>query len=123
MIKITEALISQKIDEDALLIINSGRYEFKNKGIDVFINAMGELNDRKLSRQIIAVIAVPAHNVDVYKSLLNKLDNNDFETPTPNQYLTHHLFDPDNDPILRAIKENRLNNSTEDNVKIMFIPS
>ncbi len=123
VIKITEALISQKIDEDALLIINSGRYEFKNKGIDVFINAMGELNDRKLSRQIIAVIAVPAHNVDVYKSLLNKLDNNDFETPTPNQYLTHHLFDPDNDPILRAIKENRLNNSTEDNVKIMFIPS
>ncbi|MBP1645066.1 MAG: glgP [Bacteroidetes bacterium] len=123
VIKITEALINQKIDKDALLIINSGRYEFKNKGIDVFINAMGELNDKKLSRQIIAVIAVPAHNVDIYKSLLDKIENNTFNQPSSNQYLTHHLFDPENDPILRAIKENKLNNSPEDNVKIMFIPS
>lgn len=123
VIKITEALINQKIDNNALLIINSGRYEYKNKGIDVFINAMGELNDKKLSRQIIAVIAVPAHNVDIYKSLLERIENNTFEQPSSNQYLTHHLFDPENDPILRAIKENKLNNSPENNVKIMFIPS
>lgn len=123
VIDIAEALTSQKIDEDALLIINSGRYEFKNKGIDVFINAMGQLNDMKLNRQIVAVIAVPAHNVDVYKSLLDKLENKDFSEPTTNQYLTHHLFDPENDPILKAIKENKLNNSPDDNVKIMFIPS
>lgn len=123
IIDITEALTNQKIDDDALLIITSGRYEFTNKGIDVFINAMGELNKKKLKRQIIAVVAVPAHNVDIYKSLLENLDKPNFLEPKSNQYLTHHLFDPENDPILRTIKENNLNNSIDDNVKIMFIPS
>ncbi|MCK9162797.1 MAG: alpha-glucan family phosphorylase [Bacteroidales bacterium] len=120
---IVQALTNQKIDDNALLIINSGRYEFNNKGIDVFINAMGELNRKKLTRQIVAVIAVPAHNVDIYKSLLGKIDNPNFSEPTTNQYLTHHLFDPEHDPILRIIKKNELNNSINDNVKIMFIPS
>ena len=123
IIDVTQALTNQKIDDNALLIINSGRYEFKNKGIDVFINAMGDLNRKKLSRQIISIIAVPAHNVDVYQSLLSKIDNPDFSQPTTNQYLTHHLFDPEFDPILRTIKENDLKNSVDDNVKIMFIPS
>jgi phosphorylase/glycogen(starch) synthase len=123
VIEVTEALTNQKINNDAILIINSGRYEFKNKGIDVFINVMGELNKKNLSQQIIAVIAVPAHNVDVYKSLLAKMGNPDFNNPTPNQHLTHHLFDPERDPIIKTITENGLNNSPEDNVKIMFIPS
>ncbi len=118
--EVIESLTNQQIDKDALLIINSGRYEFKNKGIDVFINAMGELNRKELPRQVIAVIAVPAHNVDVYKSLLDAVD---YSKPTTNQYLTHHLFDPEHDPILRAIRENDLKNSPSDNVKIMFIPS
>lgn len=123
IIDVVEALTNQKINEDAYLIINSGRYEFKNKGIDVFINAMGELNKKKLPRQVVAIISVPAHNVDIYKSLVERMGNPNYSQPITNQYLTHHLFDPEHDPILRAIRENDLNNSPSDNVKIMFIPS
>lgn len=119
---VAQAITNQKIDDDAYLIINSGRYEFKNKGIDVFINAMGELNKKELDRQIIAVIAVPAHTTDIYRSMLERMGNQDFNNPTSNQYLTHHLFDPEHDPILKAIKDNALNNSPSDSVKIIFIP-
>ncbi|MDR0971724.1 MAG: alpha-glucan family phosphorylase [Bacteroidales bacterium] len=123
IISIAQALCCSPINEDAILIINSGRYEFKNKGIDVFINAMGQLNRSNIQKDVVAVIAVPAHNVDIYQSLLERMEKKDFSSPQTNQYLTHHLFDPENDPILRTIKENNLNNSPEDKVKIMFVPS
>lgn len=123
ILSVMRALTSTEIEEDAFLVINSGRYEFHNKGIDLFIRAMGELNKRNISRQIVAVIAVPAHHVDAYQSLLESMNNEHFESPTPNRYLTHHLCDPEHDPILRAIEECGLNNSADEKVKIVFIPS
>ena len=94
IIEIAQKLTSTTISQDAFLIINSGRYEFKNKGIDVFIKALGEVNKSKIEKDVVAVIAVPAYNVDSQK-----------------------------DAILNEIKANNLNNSQEDKVKIVFIPS
>jgi phosphorylase/glycogen(starch) synthase len=94
IIEIAQKLTSTTILQDAFLIINSGRYEFKNKGIDVFIKALGEVNKSKIEKDVVAVIAVPAYNVDSQK-----------------------------DAILNEIKANNLNNSQEDKVKIIFIPS
>lgn len=83
-----------EISDNAFLIINSGRYEFKNKGIDLFIKALGELNQSNIERQIIGVIAVPAY-----------------------------IEDKEKDAIYKAIKESNLQNLATDKVKILFIPS
>ena len=37
-----EDLLNQKLDENTQFIVNSGRYEFKNKGIDLFIDSLAE---------------------------------------------------------------------------------
>jgi glycogen synthase len=55
----------------------SGRYEFHNKGIDVFIDALGKLNAQlkkdKSKRQVVAFIFVPAGtNGEDYQVLKNK---------------------------------------------------
>lgn len=52
--------------EETLFYFISGRYEFRNKGIDLFIDALGELN-KKLKQEdarktVIAFIWVPAEN-------------------------------------------------------------
>lgn len=94
IISVAEKLTNTKILQDAFLIINSGRYEFKNKGINVFIKALGELNKSNIEKEVVAVIAVPAYNVD-----------------------------EQSDPILNEIKANNLNNSQSEKVKIIFIPS
>jgi phosphorylase/glycogen(starch) synthase len=41
---VAEGLLNQSLSKDSILIINSGRYEFRNKGIDLFIDVMGRLN-------------------------------------------------------------------------------
>lgn len=39
-----QALLGRAVAEDALIVGISGRYEFKNKGLDVFVEALGRLN-------------------------------------------------------------------------------
>jgi len=124
ILSVFSALTNQELKEDSLLIINSGRYEFKNKGIDLFIDAIGKLNKRNdLNRDIIAVIAVPAHQAGLNYDLLDRIKNPDFANPISNKYLTHRLYDADKDPVLQYIHKNELNNSQEDKVKIFFIPA
>ena len=44
LLKVAQALLGRTVAEDALIVGISGRYEFKNKGLDVFIEALGRLN-------------------------------------------------------------------------------
>ena len=121
---IVEKMINQKIDDNALYILTSGRYEFHNKGIDVFIDTLGQLNNTTtLTRQVVAVIAVPAHTTEPYWNLTDNNIQPDYNNPTPEQYTTHSLYNYDSDPIITYIKKNKLNNSPTDKVKIIFIPS
>ncbi|PIT84679.1 hypothetical protein COU37_02020 [Candidatus Micrarchaeota archaeon CG10_big_fil_rev_8_21_14_0_10_45_29] len=52
--------------DNALLVFTSGRYEFTNKGFDIFISALGKLNSQlkkegqKKQKQVIAFIFAPS---------------------------------------------------------------
>ena len=121
---ILEKMINQKIDHNAFYVLTSGRYEFHNKGIDVFIDALGILNaDTSLTRQVVAVIAVPAHTSEPNWELMDTDKLPDYKNPTPERYSTPYLHNYDNDPIITCIKKNKLYNSPTDKVKVMFVPS
>ncbi|MEI6820481.1 MAG: alpha-glucan family phosphorylase [Bacteroidota bacterium] len=124
IIDTVSALLNQQLSKDSMLIINSGRYEYKNKGIDLFIDALGKLNKQQdLQKDIIAIISVPAHQAGARQDLLDRMLNPDFYSPISNEYLTHRLYEPENDPILKQIKKNELNNSPSDKVKVIFVPA
>ena len=54
LINAAEKLLGCEIDPNALLISTSGRYEYRNKGIDVFIEAMNSIRTcGKLQREIV----------------------------------------------------------------------
>ncbi len=121
---VVAALLNRPITDDAFLVGISGRYEYTNKGIDVFVDAMGKLNkEGKLQREVIAFIMVPAGHHGPNKELLNNLHNPSQAQPVPNSYVTHYLSDPENDPALRRIREVGLHNGENDKVKIIFVPS
>jgi len=121
---VAEAILARPIDKNALFIGTSGRYEFKNKGIDVFIEALGNLNKNKdLTREIVAFILVPAGHHGPIEQLLTNLKDKKNAVPLNNPYLSHSLNDEHYDPVLKAIYSNELRNSNEDKIKIFFVPS
>ena len=121
LIKVTEAAIGYKLN-NPYFVINSGRYEFKNKGIDVFIKALKKLNDEATedARDIVAVIAVPAHHSNPNMVLLDRLQG--IENNEAPQHLTHHLFNEQYDPSMNLIKELQLDNGKNKKVKVLFTP-
>ena len=129
-----------KLSEDALFVLNSGRYEFYNKGIDVFIDALGKLNRENNEKEIVAVIAVPAHHISpvlnaekqnketIYQNQDSLERNQDliFQNQDSDSYLkytTHRLFDSGNDSVVKRLKECGLDNSESSKVKVLFVPS
>ena len=122
-LQVAQALLGRPVDENALLIGTSGRYEFHNKGIDVFIDAMGRLNGESgLDREILAFILVPAGHSVPNQELLHNLKQPNQATPAKNLYLTHYLTDEVNDAVINRIKATKLNNGESDKVKIFFVP-
>lgn len=122
--EVIDALCGTSVPRDSMLMLSSGRYEFKNKGIDLYIKALGSLNRQdSLKNYIVAVIAVPGNIAGPSKPLVNRLHGQDKDSfPTENP-CTHHIFDYQYDMILNALRENGLQNRAEDKVKVMFVPA
>ncbi|MEE4196886.1 MAG: alpha-glucan family phosphorylase [Bacteroidales bacterium] len=123
--EVAEALLTYDIPKDSLVVGISGRYEFKNKGIDVFLEALASLNQSKeLKKNILACILIPAGHhgprKDVFHNLMDKEGEDIIEIS--NNHITHYLIDPEYDPVLKRARELGLNNSREDQVKLIFAP-
>lgn len=123
LLKVAEALIGEKLPADALLVANSGRYEYRNKGLDAFINSLCMVNKQyTIKKTIVAFILVPANHYGPQKKLLDILAGNS-ELTMEQKTLTHGLHDAEWDPVLLKIKECPLLNATQDKVKLIFVPS
>ncbi|MDR0835021.1 MAG: glycosyl transferase [Tannerella sp.] len=124
LLNVAEKLTGSKIGDDAFLMVTSGRYEYRNKGLDVFIEAINNL--RKTGgehNEIVAFIMVPAW-VYAARADLKYLLQNDVESKTPLQtpFLTHWLNDEPHDKILNYIRQSGFTNAPDEKVKIVFVP-
>ena len=121
--KVAEAVLGYTLSKKCLFIASSGRYEFRNKGIDIYINSLGELNkNNELADECVAFILIPAYHKGPRQDLIDILYNNGPANGI-DRYLTHCLHYPTSDPILDSIQNNGLTNSKESNIKIIFVPS
>jgi hypothetical protein len=121
--KVAECLLTYQLPEDTLFVATSGRYEFLNKGLDVFIESLKRLEySQTLPRTVVAFLMVPAYISGPRKDLQSHLNGND-NVPHGNPFVTHQLVEPWHDPILSSISWSHLTNAKETKVKIIFVPS
>lgn len=124
MIRVAEACLGYKYEKDPLIVGTSGRYEFHNKGIDVFMEALKRLADKdKTGREILAYITVPAGNNGPRKDLAaNLADPSRQIDPELYKYTTHYLANQEWDPVVMAMRGSRLLDP-QSRVKVIFVPS
>lgn len=124
LINVAEKLLGCPIDPHALLISTSGRYEYRNKGIDVFIEAMNRIRTSgRLQREVIAFIMVPAW-VRAPRADLKEVIEKDIQTTAPLQmpFITHWLHNMAEDKVLNYIAHAGFTNAASDKLKIIFVP-
>ncbi|WP_254555274.1 hypothetical protein, partial [Salmonella enterica] len=55
LLEVANALLGETLDDDTLIVSTSGRYEFRNKGVDVYIESMNRLlRDKDLKKKVLA---------------------------------------------------------------------
>lgn len=122
--KVAETLTGSKISDDALFVGASGRYEYRNKGLDVFIEALKLLSQNsQVKREVVAFILVPAWISGPRKDLQEKLENPKAKYQLLNNNVTHDLCNFNEDNVLNALRFFQLENGKKDKVKVVFVPS
>ena len=122
LIEVTQAITGQKIEENTLFVVNSGRYEFRNKGIDLYIEGLAKLKNQHTDRPIVAYIMVPAGINGERSELIKKMTTPLQDSPVLFDYATHMLQDTAHDPIINHLKKNNLDNAPNTQVKVIFVP-
>ncbi len=124
LLAVANAITGYDFNNETFIIGTSGRYEFKNKGIDLFIDALKELNESEtLEKDILAYILVPANHYGPRKDIINKLNNKDVNFESIDPFLTHGLHDMEFDPVINKLKDAGLDNKEDSQVKVIFVPS
>lgn len=124
LLNVANKLLGTHLDDNTILVSTSGRYEFKNKGLDVYLESMNRLNrDKNLQKDVVAFVTVPGWVGEPREDLKERLDSkNDFDTPLYCPFVTHWLHDMSNDKVLDMLKYLGMSNAATDKVKIIFLP-
>ena len=124
LLDVANALLGEDLDDNTLIISTSGRYEFRNKGIDVFVEAMNRLlRDKELQKKVVAFIEVPGWVGEPREDLKERLKSGKkFDTPLNVPQVTHWLHNMSYDNVLGMMKYYDMHNRKDESVKVIFLP-
>ena len=126
--RVANALTGCTFADDTLVVATSGRYEIKNKGIDVFVDAMNRLrhmlNAEGEGRQVLALVEVPAWSGEAREDLKARLKGRAkvYDTALECPVITHELHNFDEDNVMGQLRYFDFWNGADDRVKIIFVP-
>lgn len=125
ILRLANALTGVDFQEETLIVSTSGRYEVRNKGIDVFVSALNRLRaEVPTDKKIIALIEVPAWVYAPRQDLAERIQSTQaiFSTPLDQPYITHWLHNMSEDAVLQMFRHYQIKNQSNDNVFFIFIP-
>lgn len=122
ILKVASALTGRKYNDNTFIIATSGRHEYRNKGLDVYLDAIGSLNGLATAeQQVIALVLVPGWVKEPSGSLLMNLDFNGTDHSGAD-FLTHRLNNEDTDEVCVKIRQLERNDRLN-NIKVIYVPS
>ncbi len=121
LIGVANALTGADYDDNAFVVITSGRCEYRNKGIDVYLDMADTLRHLEACRKVIAYVMVPAWPKEAREDLRTRLDNNTAEGALTEPVLTHWLNNPDSDMVINRIRSLGFCN-IDPRVTVIYVP-
>ncbi|MCC8117497.1 MAG: glycogen/starch synthase [Bacteroidales bacterium] len=121
MLRVADILTGNKYPDNSFIIITSGRCEYRNKGLDLFLDSIAKLGDLDPARKILAFVMVPAWVKCPRQDLSNSLRLN---TPWHhnNPVITHELNNPWEDAVLNRIHSIGFTNDKDSRVSVIYVP-
>ncbi|WP_319466438.1 alpha-glucan family phosphorylase [uncultured Pseudodesulfovibrio sp.] len=108
-----------------LLVATSGRYEFHNKGIDLLLDSLAEVDGQLATSESDTTVVTFLLVSCGYAGFSDEARRRMKEEQTLQKFAgisTHQLFNAEQDPIVNRCRDNRLDNGPEKRCCVIFIP-
>lgn len=118
---VVSALTGQDMDDDTFIVATSGRNEYRNKGIDLFLDAVNRLGEIDPQRRVLALILVPAW-VKEARADLKEAMSAPYRNALNEPIITHWLNNQDSDSIICRIRSLGFENGSASRVMVVYVP-
>ena len=125
ILSVANKLFGTNWGNETVIVATGGRYEFRNKGIDLFLESMRALRDsgKTADVHILALINVPAWVKEPRTDLQARVLMQDTDTkPLDMPLTTHWLYNMGEDRVITTLQSMGFRNAPEDNIKVLFVP-
>lgn len=121
LIEIASILRGRKFADDVFMVATSGRNEYRNKGLDLFIDSMAQLDDDKPAGDVLAFILTPAWVKEPSGALIVDMADGGRVQPTPD-FITHRLNNEDSDMVFGRLRDLEAQGRFHGKVHVIYVP-
>lgn len=122
MLNVGSKMSGQPLGDNTFIIATSGRCEYRNKGIDVFLDAAKKLEQADVKANLLLYILVPAWTGAPKQELKDALAADKY-VPVPDPASTHTVQNPGGeDAILGRMHQLGLGANSGSKVQVIYVP-
>lgn len=121
ILEVASALTGVNYGDDTFIVATSGRCEYRNKGIDMYLDAVKELSEKNPSRKVLALVLVPAWSAGPRPDLAQHLAMRE-RSRLSDPVLTHRLNNYSDDPVNTRIHQLGFANDANSACTVIYVP-
>lgn len=121
LLSIAKALKGQEYDDSTVIVATSGRNEYRNKGLDLFLDSLVSLEWMKPEKNVLALVLVPAWVKGTSCELVDSLKKGTALGDAPD-YMTHRLNNEDCDSVACRIRNLESSGKLQGKVSVIYVP-
>lgn len=122
LLRVARAVTGKDFPQDTFLLATSGRHEYRNKGLDMFLDVMAQMEQRlPAGENALAFILVPGWVREPSGEVLTNMDFEGNLRATPD-FLTHRLNNEDTDEVCVRIRDLERHGSFG-KLNVIYVPS
>lgn len=122
ILEVASALTGSVLPEDTFIVATSGRNEYRNKGLDLYLDAMNRLGEIDAERNVLALVLVPAWVREPRQDLAEAVREGNTTTALHDPVITHYINNPDSDAVLCRIRQIGFSNTGRSKVMMIYVP-
>lgn len=121
MLSVARSLTGLSFGDDTFIVATSGRCEYRNKGLDVYLDSLNKLAAEKPDRPVLAYIFVPAWCAGPRPDLESNIAM-EIYSRIPDPVISHRLNNYNEDPVNGRIHQLGFTNDGKSNVTVIYVP-
>lgn len=121
LLEVASTLTGAEFDDNTFIMVSSGRCEYRNKGIDMYLDAVNRLGDLDPARRVLAYVMVPAWCAGPRADLQDALAVKQVAA-LGDPMMTHGVHNYNDDPIVGRIHQLGFANNRDSRVSVIYVP-